>query len=98
MPRPTRSAMRLRTMRTRSSPRCSMNGILSVMLAMPDLPALHEVAQGPDAATGLEARGDRGRHVALGLFDGVGQRPAAREPGGDAGRERTARAVRVRGI
>src|SRR5687767_3607634 len=98
MARPTSSAMRLRTMRTRSSPRCSMKGILSVTLAMPDLPALHEVAQGADAAARLEARRDRGGHVALGLLDGIGQRPAAREPGGDGGRERAARAVGMRRI
>src|SRR5438105_2744568 len=97
MPRPMSRATRLRTMRTRSSPRCSMNGILSVTDAM-SLPALDEVPERADAAPGLEAAGDRRRDVALGLGDGIGQRAAEGQPGRDGRRQGAAGAVRVRRI
>src|SRR5262245_40675984 len=98
MPRPTSRAIKLRTMRVRSSPRCSMNGILSSTLAIPVLPALDEVSERAHPAPGLKAGRDGGAHVTLGFVDGVSERAAASEPGGDGGGERAARAVGVRRI
>src|SRR2546428_6459875 len=98
MARPIRSATRLRTMRTRNSPRCSMNDILSGAIGLILLPPLDEVPQGADAPAGREALADGGRHVRLTLDDRITQRPPTSESGGDSGGVGAAGAVRVRRV
>src|SRR5205085_1663099 len=83
-------------MRTRSSPRCSMNDILSSTRAMSRLPALDEVAQRTHAATRLEPAADRGGDVRLCLANRVGQLAPEGQARGDRGRERAPGAVRGR--
>src|SRR5436309_10731262 len=80
-------------MRTRSSPRCSMNDILSSTRPIPRLPALHEVAKRTHTAPGLKPFADGRGDIGFRFPDRVGQRPAARETRGDRGRERAAGAM-----
>src|SRR5215813_5400913 len=93
---PTRTAMSARTMRVRSSPRCSMKDIFasSTERGM-SLPVPDEVPQRADAAAHLETFADRRGHVCLRLADRVLQRVAAGQARRDRRRERAARPVRV---
>src|SRR5438046_8845445 len=95
MARPTRSATRLRTIRTRNSPRCSMNDILSGRIGVIVLPALDEVPEGADAVAGREPFADGSRHERLALDDRIAQRAAPGEAGGDRRRVRASGAVRI---
>src|SRR5438876_6957533 len=98
MPRPTRSATRLRTMRTRNSPRCSMNDILSGAIGLIVLPRIDEGPTGAHAPACREPFADRGRDVGLALDDRITQRAPPGKPGRDGRRVRAAGAVRVRRI
>src|SRR5215470_18616906 len=98
MARPTRRAIRLRTIRTRSSPRCSMNDILSGATGLIVLPALDEVPEGADTTAGGEPLADGGRDVRLALGDGIAQGSATGEPGRDGRRIRAPGAVRIRRV
>src|SRR5512134_2039098 len=83
--RPIRTPMSAREMRIRSSPRCSMNDILSFTARAIVLPALHEVPEHAHAAARLER-----------LADGVTEGEAPGEVGGDGRGERAPGAVRAR--
>src|SRR3972149_1255012 len=85
MTRPTRSARRLRTIRVRSSPRCSMKDILlsSTASTMSPLPARHEVPEGAHTAAGLEPLADRRGDIGLRLPEGGSHPPAAGQPRGE---------------
>src|SRR5947199_10152723 len=95
MARPTRSATRLRTIRTRNSPRCSMNDILSGRIGVIVLPALDEVPEGADAVAGREPFADGSRHERLALDARIAQRAAPAEAGGDRRRVRACGSVRM---
>src|SRR5437867_8067288 len=94
---PTRRAVRARTIRVRSSPRCSKNDILlsSTDPVMPSLPARDEVSEGAHASAGLEPLADRGGDERLPLADRVAQRVAARQARRDRRREGAAGPVRA---
>src|SRR5947208_17002773 len=95
MARPTRSATRLRTIRTRNSPRCSMKDILSDRIGVMVLPALDEVPEGADAVAGREPFADGSRHERLALDDRTAQRAAPGEAAASSPRVRASPAVPV---